>query len=152
QKVAEHIAGFRIWLPRVDTRGARAKNLRPRRRQFLYARDVPGAGVDEPGVGIERDWYGVGTARRPDLDLFTREKALVDVRQDRTARGKVDVCGPVHFDVRMGRDEFAVRSVEHIHESVLVGLDHDFPKLTTDLDIRKDVLVVAVYVVDIIGR
>ena len=73
------------------------------------------------------------------------------VGQYRPAGFKVDLRGPVDFDVRVRGDQFAVRAVQHIHEAVFVGLDHHFARLSFDLHVRKHLLVGAVDVVYVIG-
>ena len=79
-------------------------------------------------------------------------KRLVHVRQHRPTGGQVDMRGPVDLDVRVRGDQFAVRAVQHIHEAVLVGLNHHFPKLAANLDVREHILVGGVHVVHVVGR
>ena len=77
---------------------------------------------------------------------------FVDVGQDRPTGVEVDMGGPIDFDVRVRRDQFAIRAVQHVHEAVLVGLDHDLAQLAINLEIGEDVLVGAIHVVHVVGR
>ena len=52
----------------------------------------------------------------------------------------------------MRGNQFAIGAVEHIHEAIFVGLDHHFAELSVDPKIRKQLLVVAVNVINIVGR
>ena len=79
-------------------------------------------------------------------------EALLHVAQNRPSGFRIDLCGPVDLDVGVRGDEFAVGAVQHIHETVLVGLNHHFPRLAVNLDIRKHLLVGAVDVVDVVRR
>src|SRR5262245_49167384 len=148
--MTENVARLEVRQRRYDSGRLRSENLRLGRRQLLYAWNIPGARVNKTVVGIEGDGHCVGSTRWPDFDLFTRQKALVYVSQYGPASCSVDLSSPVDFDVWVGGDQLAVRAVQHIHEAVLVRLDHHLPALTTNLEIGKNVLVGAVNVVHVI--
>ena len=60
------------------------------------------------------------------------------------------MCGPIHFDERVCRNQFAVRAVHYIQEPVLVRLNHDFSKLASNPDIREQLFVGRIDVVHIV--
>ena len=151
-EVTEDITRLSFRDPAVDAGRGPANDGWLRGCELLYTRDVPGARVDEARVRIERDWHRVCAARRPDFDLFAGKKAFGYVSQHRSTGGHVDMRGPIDFDVWVRGYQFAVRAVQHIHEAVLVGLNHHLPKLATNLDIREDILVGAIDIVHIVGR
>jgi hypothetical protein len=49
-------------------------------------------------------------------------------------------------------DQLAVRAIQHVHEAVLVRLNHHLADLSLDREVGKHVLVGAVHVVNIVGR
>src|SRR5262249_14746414 len=149
---AEDIAWFGFRQRRVYTGRACANDYRFWRSELLYARQVPGAGIDQACVGIKGDRNRVRPARRPDFDFFPRSKALVQIGQYRTAGSKVDLCGPIHLDEGMRGYQFAVSAVQHIHEAVLVCLNHYLPKLAANLNVREHLLVGGVHIVNVVRR
>ena len=120
--------------------------------ELLQARNAPRVDVDETGVRIERDRHRVGPARRKDFDLLARQEVLVDAGQDRTAAVLVDVRRPVDLDEGVRGNRFAIGAVQHVHEAVLVGLDHHLAGLAADLEVGEHGFVGAVDVVHVIGR
>src|SRR5262249_25696947 len=84
--------------------------------------------------------------------IFAGQELLVDVGEDRTAGLLVDPGRPVDLHVGVGGDRFAVGAVQHIHEAVLVGLDHHLAGLATNLEIGEHLFVGGVDVVDVVGR
>src|SRR4029077_5780409 len=151
-EVTEDIARLSFRKPAVDAGRGPANDWRLLRRELLYTRDVPRARIDEARVRVERDWHRVRTARRPDFYLFPGKKAFVYVRQHWSTGAQVDLRGPIDLDVRVRSYQFAIRAVQHIHEAILVGLNHHFPKLAVNRDIGKHIFVGAVHVVYVVGR
>ena len=151
-QVADHIARLEHRNPAEDAGRVRAEDLWFRRSEFLDSRHIPATGINESRVRVECNRHGIGAALRPDLDLFPSEKALVQVRQHRASRRKIDVRRPVHLGVGARRDQRAIGAIQHIEETVLVRLDHDLPHPAADLHIGEHGLVSAVHVVHVVGR
>src|SRR5829696_4400225 len=112
--MAEHVTRLHRQHPRGDAGGVGPERRLLGRRKLLNPRHLPGARVYETVCRIECDWDGVCPPRRPDLDLLASEKALIEIGEDRPASRRVDMGSPVDLDVRMSRNQLAVRTIEHV--------------------------------------
>ena len=60
--------------------------------------------------------------------------------------------GPIDFHVRIRGNEFAVGTVQHEQEAVLVGLDHHLPRFATNLELSEHMFIGTIHVVHVVRR
>src|SRR5579864_2071179 len=113
-------------------------------------------GIDEgaAALGIEGNRLPILAApdRGPNLRLLAGERLLVDIRVPGLAGRDVDPVGPIHLHIGVRGEKLAGGAIDHIEETVAIGIQDYLGRFTLHIDVSKHHLGNAVVVEGIIGR
>ena len=138
----------------LDELIALAERVRLGLQVLVHPALVQRVGVEQTGLRIERGVLPVlGAARRrPVLGRLHVTDAFRDVGLDRSAALRVDLARPVHLLVRLGRNQFAARAVEHVEKAVAVELHEHLAAASLHVQLGEDQLPAPVVVIGVVRR
>src|SRR6185369_10404654 len=105
-----------------------ADGLRPSALDRDAARVLPAGNIEELCFGTVRRWIPIRPAvyRRHDQRPFLRRH---HARYSVWPTLVVEAVHPVHFHKRLAHQELPADSIQHIHQPIAVGPEHDLARL-----------------------